>query len=236
LSPFRRAALVAWARRVGGLIVEDDYDGEFWFDSTDWPPSLQSMAPDCVVYGSSVSKTLAPGLRLGWVVVPGQLMAAAEAARMTHDLGMDAISQLAYCLFIETGRLDRHLMQMNKRYRQHRAALVSTLCAEFPGVAVVGRAAGLHCMVRLPHGMDERQVVDVVARHGVVVRGAGHFHYEAPPPAAGLVMGYAHHHPDSLVRAARTMAATMRAVRPPSRDKPTPASRPRGADETQRID
>lgn len=210
LSPDRRAALVAWARRVGGVIIEDDYDGEFWFDGSDRPPSLQSMAPDCVVYGSSVSKTLAPGLRLGWLAVPGPLMLAVESTRMSRDLGVSTICQIAYSLFIEAGRLDRHLLQMNRRYRQHRTALVSTLGAESPSVEVIGRSAGLHCMLRLPQGTDEHQVVDAAARHGVVVRNASYCYYEAPPPASSLLIGYANHHPDSLANAARILAAAIR--------------------------
>lgn len=212
LSPARRAALVAWARRVGGLIIEDDYDGEFWFDGTDHPRSLQSMAPDCVVYGGSVSKTLAPGLRLGWLAVPGPLMPAVESTRMFRDLGISTICQIAYALFIEAGRLDRHLLHMNKRYRQHRSALVATLCAESPGVEVAGRSAGLHCMLLLPRGADEHQVVEAAARQGVIVRSASYCYYEALPPAGSLLVGYASLHPDSLTSAARILAAAIRAT------------------------
>lgn len=209
LSSSRRAALIAWARRVGGVIIEDDYDGEFWFDGPGRPPSLQSLAPDCVVYGSSVSKTLAPGLRLGWLAIPGSLMAAVESTRVHRDLGISTICQIAYAHFIEVGRLDRHLLHMNKRYRQHRTALVSALRAESPGVEVVGRSAGLHCLLRLPRDTDEHHVVDAAARHGVAVRGASCCYYEAPPPAGGLVIGYANHHPDSLASAARALAAAI---------------------------
>lgn len=212
LSAERRAALVAWARRVGGLIIEDDYDGEFWFDGPDRFPALQSMAPDCVIYGSSVSKTLVPGLRLGWLAIPGGLTAAMEVTRMYRDLGISAICQLAYALFIESGRLDRHLLAMNKRYSQHRTALVSTLHAALPGAQVIGRAAGVHCTARLPVGMDEQQVTASAARHGVVVRGASSCSYAAPPPDASLIIGYANYHPDSLVSAMCTLASAAHAT------------------------
>ena len=214
LSSDRRAALVAWARRVGGVIIEDDYDGEFWFDGADRPPSLQSLAPDCVIYGGSVSKTLAPGLRLGWLAIPGPLMAAMESARMSRDLGIDTICQVAYTWFIESGRLDRHLLVVNKRYSQHRSALASALSAELPGAQVIGRAAGLHCTLRLPDGMDEHRVTASASRHGVVVRGASACSCVVPPPAASLIIGYANYHPDSLASAMRALAAATRATVP----------------------
>jgi len=207
LSDDRRAAIVAWARRVGGLIIEDDYDGEFWFDGADRPASLQSLAPDCVIYGGSVSKTLVPGLRLGWLAIPGSLMRAMESARMFRDLGISTICQLAYTWFIKTGRLNRHLLWMNRRYCEHRAALVSTLCAELPGAQVMGRAAGLHCTVRLPIGMDEYLVTAAAARHGIVVRGASSCFCEVPPPATSLIISYANYYPDSLASAMSALAA-----------------------------
>ena len=90
-SPRRRTALVDWARRVGGLVIEDDYDGEYWFGGADRPAAMQGLAPDHVVYGGSASKARAPGLRLGWLAVPADLMPTLERVRGRFDLGSSTI-------------------------------------------------------------------------------------------------------------------------------------------------
>lgn len=212
LSESRRAGLVSWARKVDGVIIEDDYDAEFWFDDAERPPAVQGLAPDRVVYGGSASKTLAPGLRMGWLVVPRHLTPALERARARQDLGSSTIDQLAYADFIATGQLERHLRRMRRRYRVRLEAFTAAVANLLPDFRMIGSPAGLHTFLVIPAHLDERALVDTAARRGVVVRGADHFAFHHRPPAPGLVVGYAVHTRDSLVEAASALAAAVRAI------------------------
>lgn len=206
LSQRRRVALTAWARRVDGLVIEDDYDGEYWFDRAPRPSALQGMAPDHVVYGGSVSKTLAPAMRLGWLAVPPAWMPAVERTRQQHDLGTSTVDQYAYERFVRTGRLDRHLRRITKRYQSRYQALARAFAAELPQARLSGAAAGLHAVATLPAGVDELEVVRAAEKRGVLVRGLSYFVRERPRPAAGLVIGFARHSSDLLAAAVATLA------------------------------
>jgi GntR family transcriptional regulator / MocR family aminotransferase len=210
LSPRRRAALTTWARRVDGLVIEDDYDGEYWFDRGPRPSALQGMAPEHVVYGSSVSKTLAPAIRLGWLAVPPAWMPAVERTRQQHDLGTSTVDQYAYQRFIRTGRLDRHLRRITKRYEIRYQALARALATELPELRLSGAAAGLHALATLPDGVDELNVVRAAEKRGVLVRGLNFFVRERPQLTAGLVIGFARHSSDLLATAVATLAEATR--------------------------
>ena len=206
LAPQRRAALVAWARETGGVIVEDDYDAEYRYDRSP-VGAVQGLAPDAVVHVHSVSKTLAPALRLGWAVAPRELARELAEAKRRSDLGAPVLEQLALADLIERGELDRHLRRMRPRYRRRRDALVGTLLAGRPDLVVEGVAAGLHVAVRLPPPLTEDAVVAACAGRGVAVAGAAQ-HAAAPRPAA-LVLGYARLPEPGLRAAARALLAAM---------------------------
>jgi GntR family transcriptional regulator/MocR family aminotransferase len=214
LSPRRRAALVAWAQRRHGLVIEDDYDGEFWYGGAGRPAGLQPLDPDRVAYGGSASKSLAPGLRLGWLAVPAPLMPALERIRRRHDLGVSTIDQYAYTMLIQSGRLDRHLRRINKRYRERREALVRAVATGLPGARVTEPAAGLYSFVALPDHIDEAALVPAARRQGVLVQGVGHFACERPPPSAGLIVEHAKHPPDSLAAAVAALGRAARSLPP----------------------
>jgi len=188
MAPERRAALIAWARERGGVIVEDDYDAEHRYDRAP-VGAVQGLAPDDVVHVHSVSKTLAPGLRLGWAVAPAALAAELAEAKRRSDLGVPVLDQLALADLIERGELDRHLRRLRPRYRRRRDALVGALIAGRGDLAVEGVAAGLHVAVRLPPHLTEEAVVAAAAARGVAVATVGE-HAVAPRPPA-LVLGYA---------------------------------------------
>ncbi|GGM80573.1 GntR family transcriptional regulator [Longimycelium tulufanense] len=207
LAPHRRAALLDWAERVDGLIIEDDYDGELWHEPSDWRPTLQSMSPCRVIYGGTASKTLAPGLRLGWLCVPPTLVRELERAREGHDLGTGSIEQLAYSEFIRTGRLDRHLRRMRARYRERRRTLVNVLSERLPDLQLCGSAVGAHAYLRLPPRLDERSLVTRVARQRLLIPGVTHFGLGHASPAPGLIVGYAFPPMTILVEALHILAA-----------------------------
>jgi GntR family transcriptional regulator/MocR family aminotransferase len=152
LSPERRAALIAWLRDHDAIAIEDDYDAEFRYDRAA-VGAVQGLDPERVIYAGSVSKTLAPALRLGWLVVPRPLVERVAAEKMLADRGTSRIDQLAYADFLLRGELDRHLRRMRIRYRARRDALVEAVSTYLPEAEVLGIAAGLHATVRVD--MDE---------------------------------------------------------------------------------
>ncbi|MEV4803617.1 PLP-dependent aminotransferase family protein [Nonomuraea sp. NPDC049421] len=188
LSPRRRAALMEWAYAGHRLIIEDDYDAEFRFDR-DPVGCLQGLAPDRVILCGSVSKALAPGLRLGWVAAPPDLAEGIRRARGELDLGSPVIEQHALAHFLRTGGYDRHLRRMRREYRRRRDALVGALAAELPAVRVRGIEAGLHVYLELPAGWDEPRTVRAAQELGLSVEPVGPMRESAGPPA--VVMGFA---------------------------------------------
>ncbi|MBN6051287.1 PLP-dependent aminotransferase family protein [Nonomuraea sp. RK-328] len=182
LSPGRRAALVEWARDVDAIVLEDDYDAEFRFDR-DPVGCLQGLAPDRVVLAGSVSKALAPGLRLGWVVAPPVLAGAIRQARGEFDLGSPVIEQYALAGFLRAGGYDRHLRRMRREYRRRRDALVRALAEHLPEVRVRGIEAGLHVYLDLPAGWDEERVVAVARGLGLAMEAVGPMRFTPGRPA-----------------------------------------------------
>ena len=208
LSPGRRAALLQWARTRDAIVVEDDYDAEYRFDR-DPVGALQGMAPDRVVYAGSASKTLAPALRLGWLVVPTGLAAAVERLQARGGLGAALPDQLALARFMAGGELDRHLRRTRRRYRARRDALVAAVAAELPEWRMEGIAAGLQAVVRLPEGADEAAAVRAAAARGVGVEGLGRFRARPARGAPALVMGYANLPEPAIVRAVAELAGAV---------------------------
>ncbi|MFD7702523.1 PLP-dependent aminotransferase family protein [Streptomyces caelestis] len=189
LRPERRAAVVDWARRTGGLILEDDYDGEFRYDRQAIG-ALQDLDPDHVVHLGTASKSLAPGLRLGWAVLPPSLVPDAVA----HGGGrsVSVLEQLTLAEFLTSGAYDRHVRAARLRYRRRRDSLVESLAARAPDVRITGIAAGLHAVLRLPPG-TERSVVQAATWQNLAVHGLSRFRHPAADTVAGdaLVVGYA---------------------------------------------
>ncbi|MDT3396241.1 PLP-dependent aminotransferase family protein [Streptomyces sp. B1866] len=176
LHPDRRAAVADWASRAGGLVLEDDYDGEFRYDRRA-VGALQGLDPERVVYLGTASKSLAPALRLAWMVLPGGLVDGLLAVKGTGEWQSGALDQLTLAEFIEAGAYDRHLRGMRQRYRRRRDQLVAALAERAPHVRVTGLAAGLHAVLDLPPGTEEA-TVRAAARQGLGVEGLSRFRYE----------------------------------------------------------
>lgn len=204
LSPERRAALVAWAVARDGWILEDDYDGEYRFDR-DPVGALQGLAPPHVVYLGSASKTLAPALRLGWMVVPPDLYEAVGDAKALADSGSPQLDQLALARFVERGELDRHLRRMRGRYRARRDTLLMALSELLPRLGVEGIPAGLYVSVRLPADVPLGPLLERAWRADVGVVGYEH------GGVARLVLGYANLPEPSVVPAVRALAEAIAA-------------------------
>ena len=189
MSSERRAALLAWADEVEGLIVEDDYDSELRFDRGPLG-ALQGLAPERVCHIGSVSKRLIPSLRLGWILCPSWLTGELTFAKGLADGGTPVIEQLALAEFVARGELDRHLRRMRIRYRRRREVAVQALAAALPEASVTGVAAGLHVHAVLPAGRNEAAALRAAAQGGVSIEGAAAHTVSGELPA-GLLIGYA---------------------------------------------
>jgi GntR family transcriptional regulator / MocR family aminotransferase len=185
----RRAAVLDWARRTGGLVLEDDYDGEFRYDRQP-VGALQGLDPDHVVHLGTASKSLAPALRLGWAVLPPGLAEQAAVAKGGIDT-CGVLDQLTLAEFLTCGAYDRHVRSARLRYRRRRDALVTALAEHAPDTHVTGIAAGLHAVVGLPPG-TEQPVIQAAAWQGLALHGLSRFRHESArtAPLDALVVGY----------------------------------------------
>jgi GntR family transcriptional regulator/MocR family aminotransferase len=190
LSSRRRADAARWAAGAGGLIIEDDYDGEFRYDRQP-VGALQALAPEHVIYVGTASKTLAPGLRLGWLVLPARLVDAVAAAKAAADAHTSTFEQLTLAEFIASGAYDRHVRRARLSYRRRRDQLIAALAGHAPSVRLTGIAAGLHAVVGLPGGTPEHRVVARAAARGVAVEGLGEYALRDHARGPALVIGYA---------------------------------------------
>jgi len=188
LSRERRAALIEWAEDGERLIVEDDYDAEYRYDRVA-VGALQGLAPERVLYIGSASKRLAPGMRLGWMLIPSWLAWQLISAKAIEDGGSEVVGQLALCDFIERGELDRHIRRMRLRYQQRRDSLLQALTQWLPQGQPSGAGAGLYELVELPDGMSESALLAAAATRGVGMEGlAWHRYAHGGPP--GVLLGY----------------------------------------------
>ena len=204
LSPARRRELVAWAERADGFVIEDDYDSEYRYDRAP-VPALHAAAPDRIIHISSLSKVLAPALRIGWMIAPETLHSDLVRRRWATDLGSPVLPQLTLAELIDTGVLERQLRRLRLRHRQRRDAAVASIRRYLPGCRVEGIAAGLHLLVLLPEDVDDAALAGQAATAGIAVQPLSGHRFVAGPP--GLVIGYGPHPAARLEAAIRTIGA-----------------------------
>ncbi|MEV0438829.1 PLP-dependent aminotransferase family protein [Streptomyces spectabilis] len=209
LDGVRRRELAEWTRD-GGLIIEDDYDAEHRYDRPP-VPALRSTLPDRVAYAGSVSKLLAPALRVGWLLAPRALHAAVVDAKRFADLGNAALPQLVLAHLMESGDLERHLRLLRRRHRARRDAMIEAIGAHLPGAVVHGAAAGLHLMVTFAGGADDHADTELAAaalERGVKVQPLS-WHAQRPQ-RPGLVLGYAASTPTDISEGVALIGSLLR--------------------------
>ena len=193
LSAARRAAVVRWAERTGGIVIEDDYDGEFRFDRRAIG-ALQALAPQQVVYAGTASKALAPAIGLGWCVLPAALVGPVLEQRRLAGGATDAVTQLALAAFIDAGGYDRTVRASRLRYRARREHIDEVLRERMPAARLTGMAAGLHSLLELPDGVEEADVAERAASLGLRFEGLQSHRADdaAEPPAhrPAMVVGF----------------------------------------------
>jgi GntR family transcriptional regulator/MocR family aminotransferase len=195
LSGPRRRQLVEWASRVDALLIEDDYDGEFRYDREPIR-ALQGLSPDRVAYLGTVSKTLAPALRLGWIVAPEWLVDDLRQTKRLSDGFTPALDQLALDGLIRSGEYDRQIKHARQVYRRRRDVLVNTLREALPQLTIEGIAAGVHLVVVLPEAADDVAITAEAGRSGIALEPLSRFHIHTR--RSGLVLGYGHLHESAI--------------------------------------
>jgi GntR family transcriptional regulator/MocR family aminotransferase len=205
----RRHELLAWARGGRRLIVEDDYDAEFRYDRRPLA-ALQGLDPARVAYVGTASKTLAPVLRLGWVIAPRALAPALAEIKDAADQGSPALDQIALADLFASGAHERHLRTVRRAYAERRALLVEELGTAVPGATIEGAAAGVHLVLALPDPLDTERLTAATAAHGVAASSVESYARRPPAAARRLVLGYGRLPTPSVRPAVAALAAALR--------------------------
>ena len=191
LHPSRRSDVVTWARAASGVVIEDDYDGEFRYDRQP-VGAVQGLDPEHVVYAGTTSKTLAPGIRVGWLVLPRRLVEPVVEAVRFGIATPSALQQLVLARLMSGGQLDRQLRRLRAGYRKRRDALVTVLGDAVPPRRPAGIAAGLHLLVYLTGaGASEDAVRAVAYRRSIGLGYLTPYWHDAGEHEQGILVGYA---------------------------------------------
>lgn len=209
MSAARRFALLAWARRAGAWLLEDDYESEYRY-ATAPLPALQGLDPDGrVLYAGTFSKTLAPALRLGYLIVPPSLVTAARRARAVSDRNAPTVEQATIAGMMDDGSYARHIRRMRLLYAERQAALrtaLETHCA--PWLEVAPSDAGMHLVGWLPSGVDDVAVSRAARDAGLEVGPVSRLALR-PLARGGLMLGHAAFTPMALRQAAERLARVL---------------------------
>jgi len=205
----RRRELIQWATD-GGLIIEDDYDAEHRYDRPP-VPALRAMLPDHVIYTGSVSKLLAPALRIGWMLAPPRYKDELIGRKRLADLGNAGLPQLTLAHLMESGELERQLRFLRRRHRVRRDAMVTAIRDHLPSATIHGAAAGLHLTITFETG-DDTALAAAALEAGIKTHPLS-WHCQLPH-APGLVLGYAARTPTEITEAIATISACRAATSP----------------------
>jgi GntR family transcriptional regulator/MocR family aminotransferase len=191
LHPERRTAAIAWARATAGLVIEDDYDAELRYDRQP-VGALQALDPEHVAFAGTTSKTLAPGLRLGWLLLPHALVEPVVALRRVEDVHVPAPDQLAFSQLLLSGAFERHVRRMRVRYRARRDRLLAMLAERAPTATPVGISAGLRVLLELPaEAPSADELAERAEQQSIELMPVGRCYHSGKAVRDGLVIGYA---------------------------------------------
>ncbi len=213
MSLARRRQLLATAQATDAWVVEDDYDSEFRYGSRPLP-SLQGMDDDGrVLYMGTFSKALFPGLRVGYLVVPPALAHAFSTGLAEMFRGGNTLAQAVLADFITEGHFVSHIRRMRELYAQRRESLLAAIKDQFGGTLPVrDGAAGLHLVLTLPPGTDDRAVVGEAFARGILTRPLSMYYQRDAQRQPGLLLGYGHVDAASIARHFAVLAQAIRAA------------------------
>jgi GntR family transcriptional regulator/MocR family aminotransferase len=209
----RRRELVRWAIDEGGLILEDDYDAEHRYDRPP-VPAVRAMLAENVFYTGSVSKILAPALRVGWLLAPPGYRDAVVLTKRYADLGNAVLPQLVLAELMESGELERHLRILRRRHRRRRDVMIGAIREHLPEARIHGAAAGLHLTITFEAAdaaFSDTDLAAVALELGVKTQPLS-WHYQRPSKP-GLVLGYAASTPTDTARGVAILGTALRRVR-----------------------
>ena len=206
LSGGRRRELMRWAD-AGGLVIEDDYDAEHRYDRPP-VPALRAMIPERVCYAGSVSKVLAPALRVGWLIVPGAYRDRVVEAKRYADLGNAVLPQLVLAELMGSGELERHLRFVRRRHRRRRDVMIEAIARHLPDAVVHGAAAGLHLLITFDDGVSDTALAAAALARGVKAQPLSWHAQE--PGRPGLVLGYGASAPTDIADGVAVIADVLR--------------------------
>ncbi|MCX5206564.1 PLP-dependent aminotransferase family protein [Streptomyces sp. NBC_00237] len=219
----RRRELLHWATTHDGLIIEDDYDAEHRYDRPP-VPALRSLLADRVCYLGSVSKLLAPALRIGWMVPPPRYLPALTSAKRFTDLGNAVLPQLVLARLMDTGQLERHLRLLRSRHVRRRDAMIDAVGTHLPGAVVHGAAAGLHLTVTYAQDVPDTELAAAALAHGVKCQPLS-WHRQLSGPQ-GLVLGYAAGSTSAVSEGVETIGRALRELAGSRAGRSSRAGRP----------
>jgi GntR family transcriptional regulator/MocR family aminotransferase len=207
LNGARRRSLLGWARETDAIVIEDDYNAEYRYDGTP-VTALQGLAPEHVVYAGSVSKTLAPGLRLGWLLAPQAMFEAARVEKWKMDYGSPGLDQLAFAQLLRSGALDEHLRRSRRIYARRRQRFVAQIHEFLPTASVVGSSAGLHVTALLKQEIDLAGFHTSCTEAGISVKDLSQYSFAPHRHGQGIVLGYGRI-PETATESALTRLAAL---------------------------
>jgi GntR family transcriptional regulator/MocR family aminotransferase len=207
MSAARRSALVEWAMTHGALIIEDDYDAEFRYDRTPIG-AVQGLDPGRVAHVGSASKALAPGVRLGWISAPAELVSDLQERKYNADSGSPVVEQLALADMLSSGEYDRQVVRARHVYRRRRDLLVAVLAARMPGVAIRGVAAGMQLLLRLADHTDDVAIAAAAVARGIRLEALSPLHL-IRTGERGLLLGYGRLPEGKIADAVTALAAVL---------------------------
>jgi GntR family transcriptional regulator/MocR family aminotransferase len=212
LSAGRRAAIARWAQGEDVLLIEDDYDAEYRYNRSP-VAALQALAPESVAYLGSASKTLAPALRMAWLVVPEDRLEAVVQAKRYADAGSPAIDQAVFARLVASGGYDRHLRTARRRQAERHDALVAAVALYLPRARLEGGAAGLHAVVRLPAPVDPDEIRERALARSVRVYPLSAWYADPPPETSRLVLGFGSLTPQAIAEGVRRLSEAVARTR-----------------------
>ena len=203
----RRQELIAWAQRVNGWIIEDDYDSEFRFDARPMP-ALQRLDSRRVIYMNSFSKSLAPSIRISYMVLPPELMAEFQQRLGFYSCTVPSFEQYTLARFLSRGYFEKHINRMRKFYKTRRNRIVSLLQSGPLGkkITILEQDAGLHFLIRVDTGLSDRELTERFRQVGIRIRSlGGYYHLGAGEDLHTFVVNYSVLEEDALAVALKAL-------------------------------